>query len=168
MDRPPASGIRQQVNGRLRLVGALLTVQSFGFGCASLVTSIYLLFTLLAMVVSGWQYLIFAGAFLALAIVLSAVAAGLWILARKLRSGLNRWTLGALALELVFTPIGSILFNLESQPRPTEGPFADGGNGAIGLLGAVMAGAGAIALAVLVFELVISIWQRWARMTAPI
>lgn len=146
----------ERINPRLRVLGALLRIQSVAFGCASAVTLILVLVS----VVSGWQYLLFAAGTFAVAILLAGVAAGVWILAGTLRSGLNRWTLGTLALQLVLSPIGSLLFNLGTQARPDESPFQEGGDGMTALLGIVMAGSAVIALAVLVFELVISIPRR--------
>lgn len=149
----------QWINPRLRVLGALLRIQSVAFGCAGAVTLILVLVS----VASGWQYLLFAAATFAVAILLAGVAAGVWILAGTLRSGLNRWTLGTLALQLVLSPMGSLLFNLGTQARPDENPFQEGGDGLTALLGIVMAGSGAIALVVLVFELVISIARRRGR-----
>ncbi|HEY9287837.1 MAG TPA: hypothetical protein VIT43_07425 [Candidatus Dormibacteraeota bacterium] len=140
-----------------------MTIESFGFGCSAAIALAFVFFVLMAVVVSGVQYLPFAAAGLALAALLSGVAAGFWIAARRLRPGLNRWTWIVLASQVVSVPIGSILFNFASN-QPDENPFADGGNGAIGLLGAVMAGCGALALVALLWESVAAIWRGAVRL----
>lgn len=139
-------------NGRLRLASALLIAESLSLGCGGLVTMIYAIVILVVAVVSGLQYLVLAMAAGVLSGALIGLALALWALARKLRSRLNRWTLIALAIQMVFAPIGYILFGFAGQARPTDNPFSEGGDGYVVLLGFVLAACGTVAVIVLLWE----------------
>lgn len=96
---------RQSTNSRTRLVGALLIIHSVGFGCGGFVTLTYAIVIVLVAVTTGLQYMVLAVAAGAVAAAVIGLAAALWVLARKLRSRLNRWTVIVLAIEVILTPI---------------------------------------------------------------
>jgi hypothetical protein len=147
-----AGPIPHSKSWRIRLVGALLIVQSLGFGCGGFLALMYAIVFLLVAVTSGLWYLVLAIAGAAVAAALIGLAAALWVLARKLRFRLKPWTLIVVAIEVVLTPIGLVLFGLESQARPTDTPFAEGGDAYIVLFGFALAACGAVVLAVLLWE----------------
>ncbi|MDQ6947105.1 MAG: hypothetical protein M3256_12770 [Actinomycetota bacterium] len=139
-------------NWRTRLVGALLIVQSLGFGCGGFMTLIYATVFLWVTVTSGLRYLLLAIAAGVVAAALIGLAAALWVLALKFRWRLKPWILIVIATEVILTPVGSILFGLETQAQPTDGPFSEGGDAYIILFGFALAACGAVVLAVLLWE----------------
>jgi hypothetical protein len=113
---------------------------------------------------SGLKYLTLVGAGFVLAAVLGGVAVGLWVVARKLASGVSKWTWTVLAIELVFTPLGSILFGFATNQQPEDNPFAEGGNGVITLLGSIMAACGGLAVVLLILECGVTLGRQMARL----
>lgn len=145
----------------MRLAGALLIVQSLGFGCGGIVTLLYAVAILLVAVASGLRYVILAISAAVVAAALLGFAAALWLLARKFRWRLKPWTLIVVAMEVVLTPIGAVLFWLESQALPPrDNPFAEGGDAYVVLFGFVLATCGAVVLIVLLWESAISLPSR--------
>ena len=157
-----AGSIAQSKTWRIRLVGALLITESLGFGCGGLLALMYAVVILVVAVTTGLQYLVLAIAASVVSAALVGLAVALWLLARKLRSRLNRWTLIVLAIEVVLAPMGCVLFGLESQAQPTDNPFAEGGDGYLGLLGFVLAACGTVALLILIWNSATSLRTRRA------
>jgi hypothetical protein len=121
----------------------------------------------LAIAVSGLQYAVFTIGMLGVALALIGSAVGLVRLGTTtFAHRMDRTWLLAVAVQLILAAIGILTANWidPDLQDPTEGPFADGIAGAIGLVGYTYAGCGVLSL---IFCCLAAIRQiRW-RPTAP-
>ncbi|HEV2952483.1 MAG TPA: hypothetical protein VG015_00130 [Candidatus Dormibacteraeota bacterium] len=92
----------------------------------------------------GAKWVLFVAIVLGIAVGLLGFSALLWWLSSKVGQTLNRWAAITLLVEVALLVVGVQLFSLAGNYQPgtpqnpgTDGPFADGGMGAIGLTGMV-------------------------------
>jgi hypothetical protein len=117
------------------------------------------LFLALLSAVSGPEWLGFAAGVLGIGFGLLGFAVFLWMLRSKLRARFNRWRLVTFLVQVGLIVVGIVLVQLVSGYQPgtpqnpgTDGPFADGSEGAIGLSGYLFVLGGLVALVQLMWE----------------
>jgi hypothetical protein len=99
-------------------------------------------------VTGGRQWLLLALAMFGGGVGLVTLAALLWWLRPHLGTRWDMWKATALVIEAALIPLGMWLLSFP-QSTDTHGPFADGGEGAIGLLGLAYSGGAVVILLVL-------------------
>jgi len=137
----------------LRVSRFVFAAESISFGCLALT---FLPGALLALFSAGF---LFVGLdVLAICVGLAVVAGFLWVLRSKVTRKPDLWAAAAFAIEIPLIVVGLEAFNFEdayTRRHPyTEGPFADGANGAIGLTGLTLLVGGAVVVGALLWQLV--------------
>ena len=151
-----------EVPRALRLVRWILAGQSVVLALAS---AFGFLYASLA-IITGLQWILFSLACVGIALGLFAIAVFIAWLRVHTGRNLDRWTVLTGLTELVLFPAGVVLIVLATNYQPgspgspgTDGPFADGGYGAVALLGDALA-LGPLLIGALFGWRVCQVWLR--------
>lgn len=131
------------------LIRGCFGIEAFATGCAGVIALLTGLFFAVAILVSGLQYVPVMAITIVIGLALIAGSGGLvWVGVRLLSAHLSRSWMIAVPLQAALTAVGtavavSIAPDLDG---PTQGPFADGQLGAIGLMAYAYAGCGLLSL----------------------
>jgi hypothetical protein len=126
----------EKVASELRVARWVMVGQSGITGCSGLIAAFTAAIVGFA---AGIRWLLLAVGLFVGGALLMAFAVALWKLRSRLGPRWDRWKWTALAVEAGLVPAGLILLAFP-QSTATQGPFADGGEGAIGLTGFAYAG----------------------------
>jgi hypothetical protein len=131
------------------LVRGCFGIEAAATGCAGAIALISTLALVVAILVSGWQYAVLTIGMLGVAVALIGSAVGLARLGTATFAyRIDRTWVLAFSVQLVLAAVG-ILAARWIDPHlqgSTEGPFADGIAGAIGLVAYTYAGCGVLSL----------------------
>ncbi len=145
----------------IRISRGVVATQGAGIGCGGLMA----LFLGFLTVVSGAEWISLGLGVIALGLLLMSFALLCWLLVVKLGSVRDRWRLVVVLFELALVPIGVSLARFGDyammhagtpQNPGTDGPFADGSEGLIWLVGCAFVLGGAVVVALLIWEQVLA------------
>jgi hypothetical protein len=145
------------------LIRGCFGIETLATGCAGVIALMYAFLVFVAAIVSGWRYALLVLALTAIALLLVGSAVGLaWLGSRTLAAPIGRSWLVAVAVQLALAAIGirTATWIAPYASDQTEGPFADGVTGTIGLLAYVYAGCGVFSLSLFVLEATRQGWRR--------